>query len=830
MIQTLRLAANSLMRDWRAGELRILALSLVVAVAAVTAVAFFTDRIEGAMTDQAAELLAADLVVVSSSPIRHELNARAQAEGLQTATTIDFPSVVLVDEQTLLVQVKAVHPNYPLRGELRISDRPYGQSTPTREVPRSGEVWADVRLLDQFDRAVGMRVGLGDTEFTVSSVLAYEPDRGGQLFRLAPRVLMRLDDVAATGLVSNNSRVRYRLLIAGDSKRLANYRQWLKPHLLPGEELRSVRDGRPELRTALDRAQRYLGLASLVAVLVAGAAIALAARHYAERQMDTSAIMRCLGASQGLIVRVYTFRLIFIGVLASLTGCLIGYLAQLVLTDLFGGWFVDTVPQPSLTPIMTGVSTGLVSIMGFALPPLLRLRHVPPLRVFRRELGSAPPSVWITLASAITALAVLLFWQAGGSALTLRFVLGAIAVVVTLWLLAAVFVALLRWLHLHTSSRWRYGTSRVLQRSNSSVLQIAGFTLGVTAMLVLAIARVDLLTLWHEGLPENAPNHFLINIQHDEKQSMEALFREHQVVTSPYYPLIRGRLVALNGKSISPGDYASLRAQRLLGREFNLTWTDQLRSDNQVKAGRWWGDKGAQTKEFSVESGIAKTLGITLGDSLRYQIAGLELEGKVTSLREVDWDSFNPNFFVIASPGLLSDAPANLITSFYLDSTRKKLLGKLARQFPSVTVIDIQANMQQVRKIMDPAALAVEFVFLFTLFAGVLVMFAALEASQIERRRETALLRAMGASRGQVLTGLLAEFATIGIVVGVLASLVASVTGYLLATQIFDLYYRPNLWLWMWGILGSAAGIGISGILGTRKLLNQSPLIALRRA
>ncbi|MGH8501433.1 MAG: ABC transporter permease [Gammaproteobacteria bacterium] len=824
-----RLALRSLARDWRAGELRILVLSLVVAVGAVTAVAFFTDRIQRAMSLQASELLAADLVIETSAPPRERLLTEARARGLRIANTVTFPSVVLSGDDTQLVQVKAVDENYPLRGQMRIApalDRP---AHATQRIPDRGGAWADPRLMLNLGLATGESINLGDRRFEISAVIDYEPDRGGELFQLSSRVMINLEDLESTGLISANSRVSYHVLLAGPAEGIAAYRQWLEPRAQPGEEIQGARDGRPETRAALDRAQQYLGLAALVAVLVAGAAIALAARHYAQNQADVSAIMRCLGASQALVLQIYVWRLLMLGLAASLAGCLLGYVAQTVLAALLEGWLAQHVPPPGFSPVLTGLVTGLLALYGFALPPLLRLKQVPPLRVLRRELGNPTPATWMTGAFALAAVCLLFALQAGDAVLTAKLLLGAIVTVAALWLAAFALILCLRRVQPRAGAIWRNGLARLGRRPASSTLQIAAFALGLAALLVLAIARVDLLNIWRGSLPADAPNYFMINIQKPEVAAIANLFRANDLSKPSFYPMVRGRLVAIDDREVGAADYEEPRAKQLINREFNLSWGDSLQADNKIMAGQWWGSAGVDTKGFSVETGIAETLGIKLGDRLRYSIAGQTLEAPVTNLRSVKWDSFNVNFFVIATPAALDDQPASWITAFYLPPAKDRLIATLARQFPGVTVLNVEAILEQVRAIMDRAALAVEYVFLFTLAAGVLVMYAAIQTSHQERRRETALLRALGASRRQVRLSLIAEFGAVGLVAGVLAAVAATLAGYFLATQVFDLPYRINVWLWACGVVAGGAGITAAGLLATRRVLNQSPLLVLRR-
>jgi len=825
----LRMAGRSLTRDWRAGELRILALSLVIAVGAVTSVAFFTDRIQRAMTLQASELLAADLVIETSAPPRVRLLEEARARGLRIANTVTFPSVVLAGNATQLVQVKAVDNAYPLRGRMRIAAARTRPASVTPAIPNSGQAWADPRLMLNLGLTVGERINLGDRRFKLSAVIDYEPDRGGELFQLSPRLMINLEDLASTDLVSVNSRVSYNTLLAGTPAAIDSYRGWLEPRARPGEELQGVRDGRPEIRTATDRAQQYLGLAALVAVLVAGAAIALAARHYAQNQADVSAIMRCLGASQGLVLRIYVWRLLMLGLLASLTGCALGYLAQTVLAALLEGWLAQKVPAPRLTPVVTGIATGLLALFGFALPPLLRLKQIPPLRVLRRELGNPAPAAWVTGAFALAAVCVLLVLQVGEARLVAKLLLGAILTVTALWLASFALISGLQRVQPRAGAVWRKGLARLGRRPAGSTLQIAAFALGIAALLVLAIARVDLLNIWRDTLPTDAPNYFMINVQPREVAALANLFRENDLMLPEFYPMVRGRLVAIDDRKAGPADYDEPRAKQLIDREFNLSWGNRLQPDNKITAGQWWGTAGANMKGFSVETGIAESLGIELGDSLAYTIAGETLQGPVTNLRSVEWDSFNVNFFVIATPALLRDQPASRITAFYLPPAKDALITTLARQFPSITVLNVEAIVDQVRAIMDRAALAVEYVFLFTLAAGGLVMYAAIQTTQQERRRETALLRALGASRRQVQLSLIAEFGTVGITAGVLAAVAATIAGYFLATNVFELPYRINPWLWACGILAGGAGITAAGLLATRPVLNQSPLLVLRR-
>ena len=821
------LALRLLRSDWRSGELYLLAAALVLTVAAITAVGFFTDRIERAMQRQGGELIAADLAIDSSRPIPDAFTDEAAARGLTLARTLTFRSVVLAGDDSQLVQVKAVDDAYPLRGEMRLKADLDAAEEPAGAPPPPLTAWVEPRLLYVLGADVGAGIDLGEVRFTAEKLIAYEPDRGGNFFQIAPRVMIRLDDVPATGLVTDASRVRHRLLLAGPRDAITDYADWAESRLPAAAGLIDAREARPEFAAAVDRAARFLHLAALTTLLVAGAAIALASRRLVDRQTDAVAVMRCLGAPRHLLTRIFAIRLLTFGLLASLVGCLVGWLGQRGLAALLAQWFEGPLPAASIQPVLVGIGTGLVALAGFALPPLLQLADVPPLKVIRRDLG--PPRVSVAFAGlgAAGALALMILWQAGDFELAWKLLLGVVAAVAALVALGALMVWLAGLAAARTRGIWRLGLAGLARRPAAAILQITGFGLGILALLLLAVVRVDLLSSWQETLPEGAPNRFLINIQPQETDALADWLTARNIDGAGIFPMIRGRLTGIGERDIEPDDYADPRAQRLAAREFNLSYALDMQPDNTVAAGRWW-DGDDPEPQFSVEEGIAETLGIGLGDRLRFQVAGQDVTAPVTNLRQVQWDSFNVNFFVIGTPGLLGDQPATYITSFYLPESREALVPELLRAFPSVTLIDVGALLEQVRGIIEQGIRAVEYVFLFTLAAGLLVMYAGIQASLAVRRAEHGVLRTLGANRRQLLRGLLVEFTAAGLLAGLTASIFAEATGYVLARQLFDLPFAPNPWLWVFGVLGSGVAIGLAGTLGTYRALVRPPLAALR--
>lgn len=827
--QPWRMTLRLLRQDWRSGELYLLSAAVILTVAAITAVGFFTDRVEATMARQGSALIAADLAVESSSALPDAFQAESERLALRSVQTLEFRSVVVAAQGPQLVQIKAVDPAYPLRGQLRLRDGFDASDRAVSAGPPAGEVWVESRLLRLLDINIGDQLGVGESQLRIGAILSDDPAQGGGFFNLAPRVLMNRADLAATQLIGPASRVTHRLLLAGEARAIADITPWFAARLPPNASLLDAREARPEFAAAVDRAARFLRLATLVTLLVAGAAIALASNRLVERQTDAVAVMRCLGAPRHLLLPIFILRLVFFGLIASLIGCLLGWLGQAGLAAALSSWFPDDLPPPSLAPVAIGIVTGMVALLGFAVPPLVQLANVSPLRALRRDLGTPRTSALLTLAAAGLALALLIIWQADDFALAWKLLAGVFGALVCLIGAVLLLVRLAGRLAGYSRGVWRLGLAALARRPRGAVLQIAGFGIGILALLLLAVVRVDLLRAWQDSLPTNAPNYFLINIQPHEVEPLQAFLREREIGDSAFYPMIRGRLIGIAGRDVKPTDYDTPRAEQLASREFNLSYSEKPQPDNRIVAGDWWPDAAAPP-QFSVEQGIAKTLGIELGDELAFWVSGHEVSGPVTSLREVKWDSFNVNFFVSASPALLGNEAATFITSFHLPADRESIIPELARTFPSVTPLDVDVILKQVRQIIDRGAQAVEYVFLFTLIAGLLVMYAGIQASLEERRIEHGILRTLGAGRRALLGSLAVEFAAAGLLAGLLASVFAEATGWLLAEQLFGLEFHFNPIRWAVGVLGAGLLTGLAGMLATYPLLIRPPLETLRRA
>ena len=817
-----------LWRDWRGGELNILALGLIIAVTSITAVGFFTDRIERGMQMQSAELIAADLVITSGRPDINDHLAKARANNFRVTTTQQFRSVVLSNERLQLAEVKVVSEGYPLRGVLRISNTAFGDDEATTAIPAAGELWVEARLLQLLGLDMGDRVKLGNTSFKLGKILRYEPDRAGDLFSVAPRIMMNNADLTATGLISTGALVNYRLLISGEQGQINNFRKSIEKSLRSGEKILSVEEGRPELNSALKSAQQFLGLAALISVLLAGVAVATVANRFSNRHLDSSAMMRCLGTSQNAIIQLFTMEMLWLALLASSVGCLFGILAQFVITELLDQLVLTQLPAPSFKAVFLGYATGIVMLVGFALPPLLSLRRVPPLHVLRKDIPSRPPSVWTVYLVVVMCMSLLMYWQIGELKLVSVVISGIAGTLIILALAAFLLIRVLYRLRGRVGIAWRFGLANISRRPGSSVIQIVAFGLGIMVMLLLSTVRSDLLNDWQGSLPIDAPNHFVINVQPDQVIPITDYFKTMGVSNTKLYPMVRARLVMINDKKVNSSDYESERAKHMLTREFNLSWAENMQQDNALVAGSWWSREDFGKPLLSLESKLAETLKLKLNDVAGFDINGSIINFTVTNLRSVDWDTFNINFFTVVPPGVLEAKPASWVTSVYLNNDQRQQLAKLVTEFSNVTLIDVETIMQRVRGIIERVSFAVEFIFLFTLLAGLAVLYAAIQSNQDERRFENAVLRTLGASKKTLLLGLLAEFTLLGALSGLLAGLAATSLAWLLAELVFKFEYQFDITVALTGIFSGIVIVVIAGVLGTRSVLTSPPIRSLR--
>ena len=812
---SLRLAA----RDWRAGELRLLIAALVIAVAAIASVGLFVDRMRTALSLQARQLLGADLVLAAGREPDAALLREAASASLAVVRTVSFPSMALAGERSILVSLKAVEQGYPLRGAIRVTNQPGAPDAPADSIPARGEAWVDASLLSPLEISVGDRIELGDRSFRVTRLVTLEPDRGASFVNFAPRVLIALDDLAATGLVQPASRVSWRLLVAGSTQAVGRFEQRVREFASQNLRIETVDNGRPELGATLNRAERFLSLVALLTVLIAAVAIALGARRFAERHLDGCAVMKAAGLGQRRLVRLLLLELLWVGIVGGLVGAALGAVFQQFLADAVAPMLGVRLPAPGWVPFAQALITGLILLLGFGGWPVLRLAGVPPLRVLRREYAPSRANLWGAVVVAVLAFSTLLAWLAGDrqlaliaasgfAAATLMFIaVSALAVWVVTLIRRAGPVARRPLLRLSIAS-WS-------RRRALAIAQTAALSAGIMALLLLTITRTDLIDAWRRASPPDAPNRFVINIQPDQREAVEQALAAGRIAAD-LQPMVRGRLIEVNGKDATQHVPVGERAQRLVEREFNLSYGAQPPAHNTVVAGRWF---DASAMEVSAELGILKTLGLKMGDTVVFDVAGERVEVRITSVRKLAWDSMRANFFMILSPAALDDRPTTFLTAFHLPAASPALDQQLVRRFPNLTVFDTGHLVRQVQLMLDQVVAAVQFLFVLTLAAGLTVLWGALLSSRDERIREAALMRSLGASSRFLSRAQHAELAFGGALAGLLGAVGAIAVGWTLAEVIFEFEYQPRWQVIPMAMVATAFLTVLAGWLGLRGVL-----------
>ena len=823
----LNLALRLLFRDGRSGELTILVLALIIAVTSSTAISLFGDRLQRTMETQAAEFMAADLVIASSALIPADWLAQAEQFGLKRAEAAEFSSVLIENDELLLAVIKAVSTAYPLRGYVKIAAADYSSEEKVYTVPEAGTAWVDKRVLSALNMQLGEMLQVGEKNLRITHIITYEPDKRGDLYSLSPRVMINAQDLEATEILQPGSHVHYFFQFAGDTQALKAFNRWVKPQLNPSQRLMDIHDDRPEIGSALSRAEKYLGLSSIVVILISGVAIAMATRRYTERHFDTTAILRCLGCKQSEILRLYSSQFIILGIAASLLGCLLGWFAQQGLFYLLRNLLPQTIASPGPLALGFGFITGMATLLGFALPPLLRLKQVSPLRVLRRELEPLPSSAWLVYGLAMSVIAVLIWRYTQDLKLTASILgSGFLALIV---LSAGIYFMLSasRRLLPKLSLTWRFGVQGVVRQTHASVSQILAFSITLVAMILSFTVRNDLVDNWQAQLPDKAPNHFVLNIFPDQKNAFEQDLLNKQITGSLFYPIVRGRLVEINGTGVQKIVSKDSQGERATHRDLSLTWSSKLPEENKITSGRWWA--GNQTNLVSVEQKLAKSLKIGLGDELTFTVGSQQFKAIVSSIRHVNWDSMKPNFYMIFSPGTLLAYPSNYITSFYLSRENKHYLNDLVKGYPGITVLEVDLILQQIKTILAQITEAINYMLVFALLAGVAVLFASVYSTLDNRIYDGALLRTLGAKRRLLRRSQFIEFSILGLIASLLAVIISEVIAYFLYSYVLNIDYQVKWLLWAVIPIAGSLFVGLAGCWGVRHVVNKSPMLVLRQ-
>ncbi len=825
-MNTFILAAKFLLRDYRAGELRILLLAIIVAVTGTTTVTLFADRLQQTMTLQAAEFLAADLVINSPTPAPPSWLQQAQTLQLQQASAVEFSSMLIENEQMLLASVKAVSSNYPLRGYLKTRTTLDSADSVVQQGPAEGEAWVEARILSALNLQLGDQLSVGEKSFSISRILSYEPDKRGDLYSMSPRVMLNSADLAATQVIQPGSHVHYLTQLAGTPEHILQFKQTLNPKLNPSQKLLDVHEDRPEVGGALQRAERYLSLSSIVVVLIAGVAIAMSARRYTERHFDTCAIMRCLGSTRRTIFTLYSYQLLLLGSIASLIGCILGLLLQLLLFKTLGSLLPAHTAPPSYWALALSFSSGLIILLSFALPPLLRLQNVSALRVLRRDMEPASIQDWLSYGCALLLISLLIWRYTQDLRMTVTIFGGSI---VSLLLLSRLILGIFYLLHQalpRLPLHWRLSAQALLQNRRSNVTQIIAFSITFTAMLLSFTVKTDLINDWQQQLPANAPNHFALNIFSDQLAALQQDLSSHTQGESHYYPVVSGRLVQINGDKVQQHVTKDSQGQQATERDLSLTWSMSPPPDNQILDGTWWQED--RPGLVSVEAKLAQNLHIKLHDVLTFTVGNTQFTAEVASLRQVHWETMQPNFYMIFSPSSLNHFAHTFITSFFLPPEQKPHLNTLAKTYPNLTILAVDILLQQFKTVLQQLTAAIDYLFQLALLAGFTVLFAAIYSSLDERIYRGAILRTLGASSKMLTRAHLMEFGLLGAIAGVCASLLSMTLTYALYHFVLHLPYQADLGIYCALPVVSAGFIGGCGYLGLRNVIKHAPLQVLQ--
>jgi putative ABC transport system permease protein len=819
-----KLAWQQLFAQYKSGDLRVLLFALVLAVTSITAVNFFTNRIALHLNSEGGLLLGGDLVVLSDHALPASYNALARQYGLQTTATLEFSSMAINGEKNQLAEVKALSAGFPLRGDLGVQFSQNADVQSVQAIPNIGEVWVESRLANAINMQLGDSLELGASKLKITGILSREPSRGGDMFSFAPRLMMNSVDVAATELLQFGSRVKYQLLVAGEPTKVQQFSDKITPMLQRGERVQDVKNARPEIKSALDKAETFLGLSAMVSVVLSVVAMLLASAPFVARSLETAALLRCFGASKATIQKIMLQQTALLALIGAVLGCVLGYFVQTILAYFAGRLFLESLPAPNYLPVFIGMVTSYAILFAIMWPHIQAIKNVPTMRILRSDFAEKPSNMWMNYLPVAVVIATLILWLAKTLQLAGAFLAGLLSICVLAGLLAYAMSIMLSKISQNTSNNAvSLGLANLKRRLGLTIAQIIGFSLGAMVLMLLLMTKNDLMQSWQSSLPADAPNRFIINIQPAQVPQVNEFIKDIGVSNSQVFAMIRGRLIAKNGQSLSPDSFENERSKRLIAREFNLSSATVMQADNTLLQGRWWRADEASAPLLSIEEDISKALEIKLGDTLTYDIAGSTIDLKVASIRKVEWDTMRPNFFVQTPPNTLAKFQASYMTAFYLPKNQDNSLNLLLQKFPNFTVIDVASLMNQVRNIMQKMSLAVGFVFTFCIVAGLVVLYAALVATREARIRESAMLRVLGASRKQAALAMLTEFACIGAVAATVAIIVASSLAYYLSRFVLDIPYAFNVSLALTALLAALVLVPLAAWWVIRAYLNVPP-------
>lgn len=823
-----KFAAKAFFRQSRSGEVLVMIAAISMAVASLSAVGFLTDRISLSIEKQASELLAADLRISSPEPIPEEWIDLAKEQKLDLASSQSFPSVVYSQEGNALARIKAVSSMYPLRGTVRISDNDSSDEYEVKKIPSPSEVWVDQAILYRLNAEIGDEISIGNSDFKITAILRYRPDQSIGFASLSPTVLMNISSIPGTGLITEGSRVNYSMLIAGENNEVQTFSELMSFKVNDSARISNPSDSSERTNQTINRSKQFLSLTVIISVLLSGIAISMSARRFAKKRMDMIALMKSFGAKRRFILQTIIIQLTMIGLTGVILGSIMGFIVENLVANLIADLFMSELPNPTFQTLFIGLLAAFILLPGFAFSSLLQLSNTSAIKVLRKNAIPAPPSELFIAGGALLSLSILLYYFVRDIELLAVIILGMLIISLLLFFIGQILAQILGSLRGGFGASWRYGLANVSRRGRDSAIQIVAFGLSLTALLLLSLIRTDLLTDWQKALGANTPNYFLINIQSYQTEGIREILKSGDGVNPEFVPLVRARMTEINGQSVQDRSYPDERGNWLANREANLSWSKTVNSKNKVIDGSWWSTDYKGPPLVSIERSAAEDMGVAVGDNLTFLIAGENITAEISSIREVDWNSFSPNFFLVLSPNSLDTFPSSFISSMYLDKSENQILKELQINYPTVSVVDLDPILQQVRQVITKVSIAVQAVFIFTLIAGITVLFSAVHSTIDERKFESALLRAVGMKTRNVIISLLSEFSAIGLSAGILAASGASILAWQIASRFFEISYIFNLSLWLAGIVCGVVLVSLFGYIASRDAIKSPPVNVLR--
>ncbi len=820
------LAAKHWLNDLRSSETRLLIIATLLAALSMSMISSFSDRLSRTMHYRASELIAGDVTLYSTRQLSSDYITHAQSLGLDTTMALGFSTMAFANDQLQLVRVRSVQPNYPLKGYNQVANGFYGAENTKSELlagaPESGTVWAEERILQKLNVKIGDSIEVGNAVFKITRILQQDADRSGSLFSPFGRMLMAYDDVPSTGVVNEGSRIFYKQYYTGDESQLADFVDWLKPQLNKADRLAGIEDSQNNVGNALQKAQQYLSLASLISVLLAAVAIVLCAKRYSERHYNTAALLRCLGASSAQVRNMFVYKLIFTALLGAVIGAILGFALHYILLQTVADILPkDLMPARALPVLISLVCAALVLIL-IALAPILNLNQVSPVRVLRRELAPQSVKANVFFVLAVGIMLALAYLLSGSIMLSVVFVVGLAVLLLVYGVLSSLLLKSLVKIQHKLPRFLQVGLTQLDRHQYYARSQVAAFAFIFTSVALIWLVRGDLFDDWQQQVPKDTPNHFAINILPEKKAEFAQALKNKGLASSDFYPMVRGRLTHINGVNVSD-IYPEDEGPNALKRELNLTWSARLTQDEAIEAGDWFDDSSASENAISMESELARRLNLNLGDSITFNIAGSDIVTKVKNFRSVKWENFRPNFYVVFADGVLNDFHHTYINSFYLPANESRWLIEMNQAFKAITVIEIEQILKQVREILAQTSVAVEAILALVLVCAMVLMFATLLSTLSLRKHEAALYRTFGASEGMIRGRIRSEYITLALVASVLAIASFEAISLALYVFIFDVSWRAHFSLWL-GIPALAlTSILISGFWANRDVLKASP-------